>query len=462
MKNRTILAIIIFCAALLRLSQLGDIPFWEDELYTLYRSKMPLVSAMYNLIRVPTHPPLYYFLVNLWVGLFGDSEIALRLPSVIFSTASVFYIFKLGEKLYSPRSGLYAAALAAIFPFSLYYAQEAKMYSLSWLLCLASFLLFYRLLENFSKTGLTAYILLTTASWYTSYTVIICTLVQFLTLFLLKPSPAWKKWFWAYFLILLLYFPWLGIVAGQSLSWECIQWVPPTDNYLLQTAKHISGILNFPPWGTPGKWIAAPLTVLYLLMAAGAIAGLKKDGSFPFRVNIKTADTILLAWLCLPFAAYYLIDKFWFRIFSLPRYIGFVHIPLLLLAGKGICKLTARQQAAALVILCLTSSAGINAYYSGGRKILDQRWEEALAFIESSSPRKSLVITAIDPAALACYKTSLTLRPGVLPQSLIDSAKGQRSFFVILRDEQSIPAIVSGHHLRNQWKKGSLHILRYE
>lgn len=37
----------------------------------------------------PSHPPLYYMVVNLSIGAFGDSEFALRLPSALFGILTI-------------------------------------------------------------------------------------------------------------------------------------------------------------------------------------------------------------------------------------------------------------------------------------------------------------------------------------------------------------------------------------
>ncbi|WP_410971751.1 glycosyltransferase family 39 protein, partial [Salmonella sp. SAL4437] len=44
-------------------------------------------------------PPLYSFLLSGWMRLFGDSEIALRLPSVLFYLAGICLMWFLGRML---------------------------------------------------------------------------------------------------------------------------------------------------------------------------------------------------------------------------------------------------------------------------------------------------------------------------------------------------------------------------
>lgn len=68
------------------------------------------------------HPPLYYLMLKSWTSIFGNSEVSLRLPSVIFSLITVYVVYLL--------AGPAAAGLAGFNPLLIYYSQEARMYSM--------------------------------------------------------------------------------------------------------------------------------------------------------------------------------------------------------------------------------------------------------------------------------------------------------------------------------------------
>ncbi|PJA55943.1 hypothetical protein CO165_00980, partial [Candidatus Roizmanbacteria bacterium CG_4_9_14_3_um_filter_33_18] len=42
------------------------------------------------------HPPLYYLFMKLWTNLFGYSEIALRMPSILFSLMTGYVVYLIG------------------------------------------------------------------------------------------------------------------------------------------------------------------------------------------------------------------------------------------------------------------------------------------------------------------------------------------------------------------------------
>jgi uncharacterized membrane protein len=79
----------------------------------------------------PHHPPIYYLLGHLWLGVFGNSIAATRALSAVISLFALPLAFWLGVELYdSRRAGWLALALFALSPVVIVYAQEAREYSL--------------------------------------------------------------------------------------------------------------------------------------------------------------------------------------------------------------------------------------------------------------------------------------------------------------------------------------------
>src|SRR3989338_5938200 len=78
------------------------------------------------------HPPLYYLLMDLWTNIFGYSEIALRMPSIIFSLGAGWVIYRISKSWWS-------ASFFLFNPLIIYYSQEARMYSMATFFIAASF-----------------------------------------------------------------------------------------------------------------------------------------------------------------------------------------------------------------------------------------------------------------------------------------------------------------------------------
>ena len=140
---------ILALAAFLRFYLLDGQSFWNDE-----GNSARIAERSLQLITEGAagdiHPPLYYYLLHFWRGVFGSSEFALRSLSAVLGVLLVGLTFLIGRKVFSAGVGLLAAFVAAINPFQIYYSQEARMYMLLAVIGAAATLLLLRLLEDWS------------------------------------------------------------------------------------------------------------------------------------------------------------------------------------------------------------------------------------------------------------------------------------------------------------------------
>lgn len=116
------LALIALTALLLRFLLLGHKCFWSDEGVTWFIALSEIHSD--------AHPPFYFYIVNYAVKLFGWSEVAGRLPSVVFGWVSILVVYKMGKSFFDEKFGLYAAFITGISAFLIPVSQEMRMYSL--------------------------------------------------------------------------------------------------------------------------------------------------------------------------------------------------------------------------------------------------------------------------------------------------------------------------------------------
>ena len=123
--------LILFGAAfLIRLISLNQ-SLWLDEAITakvVHQFSLFQISSLFS--PADFHPPLYYIVIKMWTTVFGYSEIALRMPSVIFSLLTGHAVFLISTRLKNQKFGLWAAALYLFNPLVMYYSQEARMYSM--------------------------------------------------------------------------------------------------------------------------------------------------------------------------------------------------------------------------------------------------------------------------------------------------------------------------------------------
>lgn len=126
-----LLTIFIISGLALRLWNLGHLNFWGDENITalavqgILAHGYPLFpSGVIYLRSLPTT-----YLSALSEVLFGTQEMALRLPSVLFSAGTIFLIYKLGQRVFSRTVGLVAALVLTFSYWDLEFARHARMYA---------------------------------------------------------------------------------------------------------------------------------------------------------------------------------------------------------------------------------------------------------------------------------------------------------------------------------------------
>jgi len=103
---------------------------WLDETFSIWMANLKVGEMLQWVVKIDQHPPLYYFLLHGWIGIFGDSPYYARLLSVIFGTGAIPIVYLIGKRISGPLMGVAAAAFLAFSPFNVYYAQEARMYTL--------------------------------------------------------------------------------------------------------------------------------------------------------------------------------------------------------------------------------------------------------------------------------------------------------------------------------------------
>jgi Dolichyl-phosphate-mannose-protein mannosyltransferase len=142
---------------------------WLDEAISIHQAHLSLHDLFRNLYYGDRHPPLHHLVLWLTIRAFGDSEFAVRLPSLIAGTLVIPVLYELGRELYDRRTGLIAAAFAAASPLLVWYSQEVRMYAFVTLFGLLALLTQLRVMRNGTMVNWAAYILSTAALLWSHY-----------------------------------------------------------------------------------------------------------------------------------------------------------------------------------------------------------------------------------------------------------------------------------------------------
>ena len=129
--NKIILLIIIIVSAVLRLWQLGSVPFMHDEFSALGRT---CYDDFHDLIREgvmlgDSHPAGTQVLLYILVRIFGWNAFWLKLPFALMGIASVYLVYLIANQWFNKNVGLVSAAFVSVSELFLFYSQLARPYS---------------------------------------------------------------------------------------------------------------------------------------------------------------------------------------------------------------------------------------------------------------------------------------------------------------------------------------------
>lgn len=132
-KTQTLILILTLLAFLVRLWGISQHSYWFDEAREVLRSLTTWPDVLF--VTDGADPPVYRLLL-FPIAQITTHEFWLRLPSALFSGASVYLVFYWLKKLNLPRLGLVTALLMAVSSVQIYYAQEVSQYSFTVFLAL--------------------------------------------------------------------------------------------------------------------------------------------------------------------------------------------------------------------------------------------------------------------------------------------------------------------------------------
>jgi Dolichyl-phosphate-mannose-protein mannosyltransferase len=272
----------VFVAA--RLWHLTSFGVFGDEVFTLWTSEQGWRSLFASVVGDVVHPPLFYVLLKLWIGIGGQSLQWVKLMPALFSIASIVPFFLLCRELnLEPRAMNLALALMAVNGFLINHSQELRMYSLLLLLAVSSLWLFARLLNRDAGTvviqvELCAVNLFLVFTHYYGWAVVA---LEFIFLLIWKRVQL-RSFAIGAAVLVLCFSPWVYFVAQAArmnpsrvdFAWN----QPPALSELIGFYSNLNGSLSY-RWKVFGTAIVM-LLFLFPVMAWGWRAvGRKREGA---------------------------------------------------------------------------------------------------------------------------------------------------------------------------------------
>lgn len=252
-KHIALLILVMGIGLILRLNHLGERSLWTDEFLTLlqasghgseeFSSKQytpyelkgllkndpakNLGNVTAGVLKNDVHPPLYFWILYFWMKCAGDGPFAVRMFSVVCALWSIYLAVSLSARLFDRQSALFAGLFVSISPFLVRMSQEARPYSLGFMLGLWSWLCAVRFEKNNRNRDLIWFGLTTCLGLCTHYFFVFVALAHFLyfTVFYHHNPKLLKRLYSAFLFSLLPLCIWGGLVSLREYNLYFAEWI---------------------------------------------------------------------------------------------------------------------------------------------------------------------------------------------------------------------------------------------
>lgn len=278
--------------------------------------------------------PLYNLLLHFWMVLFGNSEIATRSLSVLFSSLTAPLIYEFGRKHLTKQAGIFSALIFSFANLHFFYSHIARVYSLVCVLAIISMYLYLELIKTGKLKVLIYYTAVCTAMIYTHLTTVFILAAQFLA----------------------------GIIFFRRSK----------HNILLSMVCIIASMLSFVPWAmnsyyfnkpqatswlSPPTWkdaneifvdFAGSAGMLYILTGIFLIAAISivRNSS----AEIRKAFLFLLFCFFVPILCSAIVSHLIVSVF-LPRYVMFSSLSMYMLSGLAVSMISSHRSVRFITLL---------------------------------------------------------------------------------------------------------------
>ena len=123
------LLIILGISVVLRLIDFNR-SLWFDEVVYGTHITLKNFSSLIGATLYDTPAPFYRVFMFLWIRIFGDSEISVRIPSLVCGVLSIFLVYLIVSKFAEKKTALLTCLLLCLSPVHIWYSREAVPYSL--------------------------------------------------------------------------------------------------------------------------------------------------------------------------------------------------------------------------------------------------------------------------------------------------------------------------------------------
>jgi len=170
MKKRLLIPFIILFAFVIRIIGLADFSLFWDEVFGLeWNTGHSIFEAIKLILNYDVRPPMYYLLLRPFLLLPTSVEFRIRILSVILGVLGIYVIYRSSKRIFDFKLAVIVTFLMSLSPMHYYHSQEARMYTLLFLVSSIFLGVWYEYLKTKSNKMLKWLIASSILGFYSHY-----------------------------------------------------------------------------------------------------------------------------------------------------------------------------------------------------------------------------------------------------------------------------------------------------
>jgi mannosyltransferase len=389
-------------AALLGSITLGRKSLWFDEAFNAVLVTESWHGVADRIWRTEMSQSLYLVLLKLWALVTPNTEVWLRLPSLLVMALAAALVVPLGARLFDPMTGLLAGILMALNQFVVAWSQQARAYALVTLAVVVASLLLLRALNRGERINWALYAVAAAAAVYCHFYAGLVVVAHFVSMPFAPRRPTVRRMVETAVAIALMSS--IALIFTATASRSQIGWLPA-------------------PLPALFDWILPAMSghnVLFLLTAATGVAVLARRATRGDAADRFDA-VLVTGWVTIPILLGLLVSIV--QPMLMDRYLIVVTPGLALAAAVALVKLGRATRPVAVVVLTALVAISLVKIVDWYRSQIED-WRGAAAYVERERRPGDRVVVAPQWADLV-FKYYAPSTP------LTHSVDGRKTFLVL-------------------------------
>lgn len=359
-----------------------DYSLWLDEIASVVFAQQPVSRLWSDWMIRETNPPLFYTILHYWIGLFGQSDLAVKSLATVFGIANIVVVALIARRLgKSWGAALVVTLFVALNPYHIFYSQNGRAFTLAAFAASVACLALVRIIEKHESetppggapTDWALYTVASLAALYSHTTMIVfCVAVTLMIAGWMATARNRRQllaaWMASNLVIGLGYAWWAWITWHQLGTNDNLDWMDEID---LRLAARIV-IVIFAP--RPSD---LPVGAAVLFLASLVLIGARRR----WGAVVATLATLSLVLFYLASQHTPIMQK---------RTVLWIYPLFAIALGLGAIRI--RQRALAILLVALPLLLSILAYRQTFRDREWDRWPDTVA-LAATNPTVPVVVT---------------------------------------------------------------------